>query len=656
MNKLYTIIFIFSFCFINADEKSLAHRQEAIKNMFTKVEEKLLRLSDKLKEEEPENAKLMVNAFKKAKESLVDLQMKTAIDSLDKNEFENSIQEQEKILAKLMDVLSTLLDENLSVKQEIDKLEKMKAEIEKLISRQDHLARESEKTENKEASIKKIKEAIERLEKAKKRAEDNLENASESRMKGINARSQIARELDSITNEVKSIFKHLNDKDMVENKPETSKDNDDAEFGEPGSREIEKSVSNLKSAEDKILEGDFSKSEGNQKDAIENLSDAIKELSKEINRINELSEDNNLKIAEEQKELKERLRKVQSEMYPGREPEDFEKGSQSDGDGAEGNPQNAENNSPEGESGGEGKPSDSGEPSDGGEPSGGGSGGEGSGEKNEEKPKNAFDQGRKYMHEAEKDLREAKLEKAQKSQKDAVEELKKIKDDINKTLDQLRDEEKEEKLAGLENRFREMLHTQKRIKVDIATMSAKKDAGKFTRMEQAQLNQLTIDETELREKCNKAYDILFEDATSVVFPEIVKQLVNDFGDIANHFSKGEIGDLAQLLIDESIVTLEELIESLVKAQEEMKKEKEAGKQQQSGQNSGKGQPLVSRSNELKLLRRIQSRVNSVTEHYSDKKPREMDPSAFEVYKAQLKRMYERQKDVHSLTKKMNERN
>ena len=213
------------------------------------------------------------------------------------------------------------------------------------------------------------------------------------------------------------------------------------------------------------------------------------------------------------------------------------------------------------------------------------------------------------MEQAAKNLQDADPQKAERQQREAEAQLQKALDEIEERLNQLREETKEEKLARLESRFKEMLQRQVVASVMTTEIEDKKiNLKQLRRRDQLMMLQLATEEDEISELAQQAYELLLEDGTSIAFPEIVQDLRLDLASCSELLQKEETGLLTQLVQKEIESTLRELLESL-------QEEKKDNKSQGGGGGGGGGgeQPLLKKSAELKLIRSKQRRLNRRTQ-------------------------------------------
>jgi hypothetical protein len=215
----------------------------------------------------------------------------------------------------------------------------------------------------------------------------------------------------------------------------------------------------------------------------------------------------------------------------------------------------------------------------------------------------------KAMQNAAEDLGDESPQPASRQQEKAIEELENALREIEERLDQLREETREEKLARLEARFREMLERQQMATIATQEVDDKKtQLDRVRRRDLLAMLRLGTEERDISELGRQAYDLLLEDGTSIVFPEMVQVLCEDLDRVAKMLESEQTGPLAQLVQREIETGLEELLQALKQTREA----KEGGG---GGGGGGGNQPLLRKSSELKMLRAAQLRVNRLTQQF-----------------------------------------
>ncbi len=296
----------------------------------------------------------------------------------------------------------------------------------------------------------------------------------------------------------------------------------------------------------------------------------------------------------------------------------------------------------------ESKPSDS-QPSEGQsspqQPSGESSPSESSQSEAERTPgRNEVEQARQELEKAIEELKRKRLDDASEHQDDAIAKLQQAKEKLEEILRQLREEEQELLLAGLEARFQKMLALQLVVH-EATTGLAATPRNEWGSRHFGRARELANQEDEIALEAARALALLREEGSSVAFPEAIEQLQDDMRTVARRLETPDVGELTQMVQRDIIEALEELIEAL---QREMEKK---GDQSQNSPQNGQGQPpefaLVDKLAELKMLRSLQMRVNRRTRRLGSMAGE--DPAADADLVGQLQELSLRQARIQSAT-------
>ena len=249
------------------------------------------------------------------------------------------------------------------------------------------------------------------------------------------------------------------------------------------------------------------------------------------------------------------------------------------------------------------------------------------------------------MIEAQEKLDDAQREGAVEKQEEAIRELEQAKAELEEILRQLREEEIARMLAMLEARFRKMLAMQREvyegtIRLDKVpkpqrssnhTIEASRQSGK---------------EQQIVVEADKALLLLREDGTAVAFPEAVEQMREDMQQVVYRLARAKVGQITQAIEEDIIAALEEMIEALKKAQEDLEQDNRPPPPNQP--NRPQYPPLVDILAELKMIRALQMRINTRTQRYSKLIEGEQAEQV-ELIDA-LQRLAEREQRIHRVTR------
>ncbi len=215
------------------------------------------------------------------------------------------------------------------------------------------------------------------------------------------------------------------------------------------------------------------------------------------------------------------------------------------------------------------------------------------------------------MQQAEQKLRDAERREAEQEQREAQRELEAARAELERILRQIREEEMEKLLAKLAARFRDMLAAQQSI-YDDTTDIFKQATESASRNLMLQAIRLSRRESELVRDAEKALTLLREDGTSIAFPETTEQIADDMRSVTTRLAATDTGPITQTVELDIIAALEDMIESLDQARDELAQKPDASPPGGGGGSPGES-PLVSKIAELRMIRTLQARVYKRTQ-------------------------------------------
>jgi hypothetical protein len=601
----------------------LGIRQQRVERMMEDLERKFKSLKLALQENEPERAERLQQTLDRAKELLLQKRMSDITKLLDQAQLDTATDGQKAVLADILALLELLLDEKSDrdkIREEYERLSQWKAEIEDLIKAERGEKRESDRLANKDQALADLQEKIKALEAVIARQKEIVEATQSARTEGIQGLGKIAADQAANRQQAKAIANQISkeagdEKEPYESQPAppmggdaaagrpadggagaegapgSSAPSEDTEEGaasqlqppppnirppEPGEKPLAEAIENQRAAEGNLQEGKGKAAQQDEETAVTNLQRALAELKRESQRIASLPPEAFEKMAGKQDDIANQTGQLERKMQEAGQPAGGE-GGQGGGQGAGGKPQPGQQQ---------------------------------------------VQQAQKSMKQASGGLRKQDPGDASRQQGKAIRELEEALREIEERLAQLREETQLEKLARLEARFREMLSIQQRLTQQTAALDKKRtDAGgQLARTDRNVVRAIGDDERRmdvvrgeaeskgpgLAGMAQQALDIIVDDGTSVVFPDVVANLRDDLLNVGNLLVDNLRTDhYTQTLQQEIETTLEELIEALQQAQ-----------QQREGSGGGGGgggmEPLLPNSAELKLLRSAQLRINRRT--------------------------------------------
>ena len=221
---------------------------------------------------------------------------------------------------------------------------------------------------------------------------------------------------------------------------------------------------------------------------------------------------------------------------------------------------------------------------------------------------------RSRMQQAKEKLNAVKPKAARKDQEEALAELEAARAELEEILRQLREEEIERLLVRLEARIRDMLRAERMILRGIQQLRS--NAAERTQREQElESARLGSEQNVVTATITRALTLVRDDGSAVAIPEALQQIREDSTMAASRLKESDYSQFTQGIIEDLVVSLEELLSALERA------EREQQDRQQQGQARGRPakpgeQPLVDKIAELKMLRILQTRVNGKTSRFS----------------------------------------
>jgi hypothetical protein len=213
------------------------------------------------------------------------------------------------------------------------------------------------------------------------------------------------------------------------------------------------------------------------------------------------------------------------------------------------------------------------------------------------------------MRAAKDKLAELQKQDATREQDKAIEQLEKTIEELHQMLEQQREEERQELLARLEARLREIKQIQENVWKGTIDLD-RRPPSQRTRTDEQRSVQLSRNENQVATGLDQVLAILIEDGTAVAFPETMEQLARDAESVEGSLARFQTGPDIQQIEKDIIDTLDEMIAALDKAKG--KKSKESQSSSPAGGKSGRS-PLVEQLAELKMIRSLQLRINERTE-------------------------------------------
>ena len=215
--------------------------------------------------------------------------------------------------------------------------------------------------------------------------------------------------------------------------------------------------------------------------------------------------------------------------------------------------------------------------------------------------------------------------------------MQQARDELEKRLKQLREQELERILANLEARVNKMLQMQKDVKVETVTIFAQiqKYPEKKAQPVDFQNSQKQEDrEAEIIQEADKAIQLLQSEGSAVAFPAVFEEVRKDMLRVKERLHDANVNHDTQAIEQDIIESLTQMAEAL---------EEGAAGPWQAAASWPPGNPpdqpqlqkLLDQIAELKMIRELQKQVNSRTKRYAGRRSecrtigRQADPQGVE---------------------------
>lgn len=243
--------------------------------------------------------------------------------------------------------------------------------------------------------------------------------------------------------------------------------------------------------------------------------------------------------------------------------------------------------------------------------------------------------------------------KASDEQAKAIEKMEQARQELEKRLKQLREQELERLLANLETRVGKMLAMQIEVKGVTVTIDGQvqKNPDQKPRPVDFQNSQKQEDrEGEIIAEADKAIELLHNEGSAVAFPAVFEEVRVDMSRAKERLHNANVGSDTQALEDDIILVLTQMKDALKKAQQELSKQPPMPSDGMPPPDGPQLKKLLDEIAELKLIRQQQQLVNTRTTRYGDRfKGEQADDMQI---KKELKDLGERQEKIETMIHNM----
>ena len=291
------------------DTSLLGAKQQRIKRLMNDLESKFTELASKLREEQPDQAKKLENAFKQSKQLLLMQRMDQISALLDAAKLESATDEQGQVVGDLKALIDLLLYEESEyerLQREIEQLEKWKESLEGLIKKESELQEDTEILEDPKKAEEAMDAKIQKTKDLIKKQEDLLAKTEASDGSDVDALDKMADEQAELRKETKELAKETDSEGKV-------------------SAALSKAANSQRGAEKQLGQAKPKDAASSEKKAIEEMKKALKALEQEKEQLAKMAgEEAAEKLSEKQSETAGETDELAQEMSEGGEPKEGE--------------------------------------------------------------------------------------------------------------------------------------------------------------------------------------------------------------------------------------------------------------------------------------------------------------------------------------------
>ncbi|MDC3224211.1 hypothetical protein OAU26_04680, partial [Mariniblastus sp.] len=190
----------------------LGVRQRLVERKMSELETKLTVIAEKLREKEPERAKLLVAAYQQSKERLITKKMAKISLLLDTEKYQEADQLLDEVIQNLESLIRLLTqqkDQKASKKDQEKMLERWKQQIQERLEEQKSQTKDTEKIAEKDKTIKNLEAQIKKLENLIGKQTEVIENTDAKSNAGLRALDGVADEQFEIRKQTESLKKEI---------------------------------------------------------------------------------------------------------------------------------------------------------------------------------------------------------------------------------------------------------------------------------------------------------------------------------------------------------------------------------------------------------------------------------------------------------------
>ena len=546
-------------------ESPLGVRQRQVARMMQDLETRFRSIARKLQEKEPERAAKLLKAFEESKRLLIERRMTETVALLEAAKLEDAGSNQTELINDLKTLVALLLDEDATTeaeRQEIDRLKQWRQTLKLLVREEGEQAYSSDKlarpTERKQTLFQ-VTMAIQRVVDREKQL---TQRTADVRQRGIDGLADLVGQQQSIRADTDVVL------ELLTGGSESSDRASEFQLVMPGQTPVEEAIRGQRTVEKELAAGRGRAAQEMQLEVVKSLEQALDELVEARQELDLLSPESFNELANQQDGIADKTEVLGQEMAQVAQAGVAE-------DAANDETATAATATAESSQQHVGK-------------------------------------ARKSMQLAAGQLREKTAGDAHAAQTQALNDLRRALDLVEKRLSELGADLQQDAMQRLQQMFAAMLERQQVATRQTVALEEKKNEqeGQLKRSDRVTLRKVTAEEKALAKEAQQALALLEEEGTSIVFPSVVANLAENLLAVAKLVENQRTGSFTQELQVEIEQTLLELLGALEQAQGKQNARGEAG---EAGEGEQGKTPLLPNTAELKMLRALQLRVNRRTQ-------------------------------------------
>lgn len=286
----------------------LASKEEIVRQRIQRLEERMYRLSESLRANQPEQAQRLTDGLRRARELRLERGAEQVVELLRQDELAQAVRLEEQLLADLQALLNELLDEQADLdhlQKEVERLLALRTELAKIINRQTADREQTELQARLARELEELEAAIESLERLRSRQE------ALAGMTGPRA----TRRQEQLSKDTRRNADQLHQPQAPPQEEPSAR--------QQAADDLHRAVGHMHDAAQMLLGDSPQQARADQQSAIDKLDQAIDRLTRQAERLANLDPQQLIQgqreTAEHTGRLAEQMQKEQTQAEPGQQ-------------------------------------------------------------------------------------------------------------------------------------------------------------------------------------------------------------------------------------------------------------------------------------------------------------------------------------------------